>query len=66
MCLDGKSRCAPLTVARSRYDVLYVENVTDIDDKIILRSHTTRAEQVAAAVREPRSCVAGVARSSSR
>jgi cysteinyl-tRNA synthetase len=35
------------------YDVLFVENVTDIDDKIILRSHTTRAEQVAAAVREP-------------
>ena len=36
---------------RTSYDVLFVENVTDIDDKIILRAHTTRAAEVAAAVR---------------
>jgi cysteinyl-tRNA synthetase len=30
---------------------VFVENVTDIDDKIILRAHVTRAETLVAAVR---------------
>jgi cysteinyl-tRNA synthetase len=30
---------------------MFVENVTDIDDKIILRAHVTRAEQLVQAVR---------------
>ena len=47
--LTRASTCA--ATRRSSYDVLFVENVTDIDDKVILRAHVTRAEQVAAAVR---------------
>ena len=34
-----------------RYDVFFVENVTDIDDKIILRAHKERSTAVLAAVR---------------
>lgn len=37
--------------AACRYDVMFVENVTDIDDKIILRTHKNRASAVLAAVR---------------
>ena len=41
---------AVANVPRS-YDVTFVENVTDVDDKIILRAHVQRAQQVASAVR---------------
>jgi cysteinyl-tRNA synthetase len=34
------------------YDVRFVMNVTDIDDKIIMRAHTRRAEAVVKAARE--------------
>lgn len=36
---------------RCRHDVFFVENVTDVDDKIILRAHMARVEAVLAAVR---------------
>ena len=45
----GLHQLTPLT-GRS-YDVMFVENVTDIDDKIILRAHVTRAEQLVETVR---------------
>ena len=37
----------------ARYDVLFVENVTDVDDKIIVRAHTAHAADIVAAVRSP-------------
>jgi cysteinyl-tRNA synthetase len=50
-CACQRSRPPADAATASSYDVLFVENVTDIDDKIILRAHVTRAEQLVAAVR---------------